>query len=270
MIDKLREWLPILAGLSFWPKLAISVLIVVLAIALVVGLLAAIWAPHRAKLTPIEVEEVLPVCVFSHDKNGAPNLGISLIIKVKNRARKSLVNAVYIRGMSYLQGNDMLAFWGKDGDNMEEVINEAVSKKPYYSVDWRGWFDGENGSVPIEPSEIRYLKCTFLSPVFAGHDRGKIMDLDYVGFGDGSKEPTKKKTHSLLWDFFCHRARSDGKGWEPTGIRKELHKGELVIHLQVNHMDLAVDATRILPMKRIASDDWVEKPVEYLFHDRYN
>jgi len=266
MIDKIREWLPFLAGLSFWPKVLVSVI----ALLILVAFLIAIWAPEKVNLTALEAQQVLPAYIYSHDSSGYPHMGISMIVKVKNRSKKSLVNGINLRGKLHLSGNDILGFFGKDGENIEKILTESAAKKPYYEINWTGWTDEGAGAVSLEPNEVRYIKFTILAPTFAGADRGKILDMDYVGYGDGSKEPTKKRSHPFLWDFFSHRARPDGKGWMPTGLRSELKNGELKIYLHVNNTELVVGPDKLLRFKMIKANEWTNKPVEYLFHDRYN
>ena len=95
MIDKIREWLPFLAGLSFWPKLFVSVI----AILILVAFLIAIWAPEKVNLNPLEAQQVLPAYVYSHDSSGNPHMGISMIVKVRNRGKKTLVNGINLRGI---------------------------------------------------------------------------------------------------------------------------------------------------------------------------
>jgi len=266
MIDKIREWLPFLAALSFWPKLLVSVI----AILILVVFLMAIWAPDKVNLAALEVQQVLPACVYSYDSSDYPHMGISMIVKVKNRGKKSLVNGINLRGKLHLSGNDILGFFGEDGENVEKILSESAAKKPYYEIHWTGWTDQGSRAISLEPYEIRYIKFTILAPTFADTGRGKILDMDYVGYGDWSKEPTKKKSHPFLWEFFSHTARPDGKGWMPTGLRDELRNGELKIYILVNNTELVVGPDKLLDFKMIKANEWSNRPTEYLFHDKYN
>jgi hypothetical protein len=265
MIDKIRTWIPLLSGLSFWPKLLVSVI----AIIILLAFLMAIWAPDKV-IIALEVQQVLPVYVYSDDSSGDPHMGISMIVKVKNRDKKSLVNGIDLRGKLYLSGNDILAFFGKDGENIEKRLNESAAKKPYYEVHWTGWTDQESRAISLEPYEIRYIKFTILAPTLAGADRGMILYMDYIGYGDGSKVPTKQKSHPFLWEFFSLAARPDVKGWLPTGLRDELINGELKIYINVNSTELVVGPDKLLVFKMIKANEWTNKPTEYLFHDKYN
>lgn len=266
VINQIREWLPFLAGLGSWPKIIVSIIV----LALAVLILIAMWSPKQIQRVIVKVDKVLPVYVWANDQSGYPYLGISLIAKVQSNYRKSIINGINITGKLSLSGNEMLAIWGKDGQNIEKILNEASEKKPYYRISWTGWMDESRTPLELKPNETRYIKFSILAPTFAGADRGKLLDSDYYGFGDGSKKPKKTKTHPFVWEFFSHKAKPDGKGWMPTGLRSEFRDGSMSIRILVDNSEVLVHPSELMDFKMIKSNEWAEKPVEYLFHDRYN
>jgi len=266
MFTQIRDWLPFLAGFAFWPKVVVTIIV----LALVAFILIAIWAPRQVQRTGVEVDQVLPVYVWSSDESGFPYMGISLIAKIRNNNKKSIVNGINIYGKISLSGNEMLAIWGKDGENIQKILSEASAKQPYYKISWTGWMDDSRTPLELEPNEIRYVKFSILSPTFAGSNRGKILDTDYYGFADGSKTPKKTKTYPFLWEFFSHKARPDDKGWVPTGLRNEFKDGSLSIRILVGNSEVIVHPSKLMDFKMIRFSEWVEKPVEYLFYNKYN
>ena len=156
---------------------------------------------------------------------------------------------------------------GQNGKNIEDTVTEGSKKQPYYKIFWTGWMDDSSAPLKLEQNETRYIKFTFLKPVKAGYDRGILAHPDYLGLGDGSKEPKKTKTNPFIWDFFTHQARPYGKGPLPNGLRKEFKDGSLSIQIILDNSEVKVNPSKLMNFKMIKYTEWKDKPVEYLFHN---
>ena len=110
MITQIKNWLPFLAGLAFWPKVFVTIIV----LALAAFILIATWAPEQVQKTGVEIVQVLPVFVYSNNDQGYLEMGISLIAKVRSNNNNSTVSGINISGRISLSGNDILFFWGQN------------------------------------------------------------------------------------------------------------------------------------------------------------
>lgn len=264
-IELIERCRPVLrASWKIWKDILIPLLAVFGSIGAFFSLTDRFWPPT------VDVLGVLPVYVRGTEKitiwgkpTNFPKRGVSFILMLQSKDREVSITELEISGRLHLTMNEWIAHNDEDGVSLKELSDQMSTLRPYHDVQWIGWPEGGNQSLRMRPGETYYARFTFLEPV--SYTRGYSTHPDYLGIESSGARPKLVRHYLEPHEFF--RRKLSGNEWL-LELPAEFASGELRLILRAGRKKVHIDPHQIQPLKTIKEDQWRQKPVVDLYHNR--
>lgn len=253
---------------------------VVIAAGLIISALGGLgrfYFGRQIDITPpeIEVKSLIPVMVYekkeqvfdAETKIPFMNKGLSFVLHVKSDSKPITISRLKIKGKIYVSASFYLFLDEPVGRSIIEIGEEWKKRKPYIRVDWTAYVDETKSDKTLEAFDDKLVCFSLIDVIVEGQpeDGWQGPLSDYLGYSDGTKEPTKTRTYPEF-DFFFKTKRGEDF---PFGIRDEIKNGDIQFILVAGSKEIVIPYKYFKESQLFPKDYWDKSQIEkIIFRDK--
>ncbi len=214
----------------------------------------------------IEVKSITPVLIYERKsvtiegkQHSFMNQGLSFIVHVKSSSKPVTVSRLRIRGKVFVSPNFYMSLEDVKG-KLSRRLKEWKERKPYVKIDWNAYVDENKSDKNVAAFEDKFICLNLIEVASGGQPEfgWEVPMSDYVGYSDGTKEPSKIRTIPQF-DFFFETQL--GKAF-PTGIRNEVKNGDIQFILEAGSREIVLPYKMFRKPIEFPKKYWDENPVD--------
>lgn len=253
---------------------------VVIAAGLVISALGGFgrfYFRHQIDITPpeIEVKSLIPIMIYekkeqtfdAETKIPFMNKGLSIVLHVKSGSKPITISRLKIKGKIFVSVNFYMCLDENVGRTAIEIGQDWKKRKPYVRVDWTAYVDETKSDKTLEAFDDKLICFNLIDVILEGQAEGGWEDSmsDYLGYSDGTKEPTEIRTYPEFNHFFKTKHGEDF----PFAIRDEIKNGDIQFILVAGSREIVIPYKYFKKSQFFNKDNWGESQIEkIIFRDK--